>query len=179
MEKNKSIDGLSFKRDKEAAAPKIGIDGIAQKKKVVKPAKVVVKEVKVSKIESTKVIPLGNTIGIKLFSDGVLVIGMTEVEGKKPYENTGIKIENSQQKKETNNNTKNRNVTLSFCFNYSTKNFLFCIHNYLSFGPYFVSTLFKMIETGATTAVKRRPAAETSLTADFLSPTIVLNKWKA
>lgn len=48
MEKNKSIDGLSFKRDKEAAAPKIGIDGIAQKKKVVKPAKVVVKEVKVA-----------------------------------------------------------------------------------------------------------------------------------
>ena len=50
-----------------------------------------VKKVQVSTIEKTKVVPLGNTIGIKLYSDGVLVIGMTEVEGKKPYENTGIK----------------------------------------------------------------------------------------
>ena len=50
-----------------------------------------VKKVQVSTIEKTKVVPLGNTVGIKLYSDGVLVIGMTEVEGKKPYENTGIR----------------------------------------------------------------------------------------
>lgn len=50
-----------------------------------------VKEVQVDIIKDAKVVPLGNTIGIKLYSDGVLVIGMTEVEGKKPYENTGIK----------------------------------------------------------------------------------------
>lgn len=50
-----------------------------------------VKEVNVSTIKNTKVVPLGNIIGIKLYSNGVLVIGMTEVEGKKPYENTGIK----------------------------------------------------------------------------------------
>ena len=49
------------------------------------------KTVQVSTIERLKVIPLGNTIGIKLYSDGVLVIGMTEIDGKKPYENTGIK----------------------------------------------------------------------------------------
>ena len=50
-----------------------------------------VKKINVSTIKNTKIVPLGNTIGIKLYSDGVLVIGMTEVEGKKPYENTGIK----------------------------------------------------------------------------------------
>jgi len=49
-----------------------------------------IKEVQVDTIKNVKVIPLGNTIGIKLYSDGVLVIGMTEIEGKKPYENTGI-----------------------------------------------------------------------------------------
>lgn len=50
-----------------------------------------VKEVNVSTVKNTKVVPLGNIIGIKVYSNGVLVIGMTEVEGKKPYENTGIK----------------------------------------------------------------------------------------
>lgn len=48
------------------------------------------KEVDVTIIEKTKVIPLGNTIGLKLYSNGVLVIGMTEIEGCKPYENSGI-----------------------------------------------------------------------------------------
>ena len=49
------------------------------------------KKVQISTVENVKVIPLGNTIGIKLYSNGVLVIGMTEIEGHKPYENTGIK----------------------------------------------------------------------------------------
>ena len=50
-----------------------------------------VKKVDVTTFQDTKIIPLGNTIGIKIYSSGVLVIGMTEIEGKKPYENTGIK----------------------------------------------------------------------------------------
>lgn len=50
-----------------------------------------VKDVNVTTIENTNVIPLGNTVGLKLYASGVLVIGMTEIEGKKPYENTGIK----------------------------------------------------------------------------------------
>lgn len=48
------------------------------------------KDVSVTTIEKTKVVPLGNTIGLKLYSNGVLVIGMTEIEGQKPYENSGI-----------------------------------------------------------------------------------------
>ena len=42
-------------------------------------------------IPKTTVIPLGNTIGLKLYTEGVLVVGMSEIEGEKPYENTGIK----------------------------------------------------------------------------------------
>lgn len=49
-----------------------------------------VKNVNVTTIEQTRVIPLGNVIGLRLYSSGVLVIGMTEIEGKKPYENSGI-----------------------------------------------------------------------------------------
>ena len=49
------------------------------------------KEINVNVISKTKVIPMGNAIGMKLYTDGVLVVGMSEVEGKKPYENSGIK----------------------------------------------------------------------------------------
>lgn len=48
------------------------------------------KDIEVNSIPRTKVIPLGNTIGLKLYSSGVMVIGMTEVEGRKPYEKSGI-----------------------------------------------------------------------------------------
>ena len=42
-----------------------------------------------------KVIPVGKIAGLKLYTSGVLVVGMSEIEGKdnqryKPYENTGI-----------------------------------------------------------------------------------------
>ena len=58
--------------------------------------KVFVKNVDVSVIPKTKVIPLGNIAGVKLYTNGVLVVGMSEIEGMdnkkyKPYENTGIK----------------------------------------------------------------------------------------
>lgn len=49
-----------------------------------------VKKVNVTTIEKTNVVPLGNTIGLKLYSSGVLVIGKAEIEGQKPYENSGI-----------------------------------------------------------------------------------------
>ena len=49
------------------------------------------KEINVNVISKTKVIPMGNAIGMKLYTDGVLVVGMSEIEGKKPYEISGIK----------------------------------------------------------------------------------------
>ena len=53
------------------------------------------KEIDVSVIPRTKVVPLGNTIGMKLYTEGVLVVGMSEIRGVdnanyRPYENSGI-----------------------------------------------------------------------------------------
>ena len=41
-------------------------------------------------IPETTVIPLGNLVGLKLYTNGVLVVGKSEINGQKPYENTGI-----------------------------------------------------------------------------------------
>ena len=50
-----------------------------------------VKDISVNVIPKTTVVPCGTAIGMKLYTDGVLVVGMSEIEGKKPYESTGIK----------------------------------------------------------------------------------------
>lgn len=53
------------------------------------------KEIEVNVLPRTKVIPLGNSVGLKLYTKGVLVVGMSEIKGvdnnkHKPYENCGI-----------------------------------------------------------------------------------------
>lgn len=53
------------------------------------------KNVNVDVLPRTKVIPVGSVAGIKLYTSGVLVVGMSEIQGMdnkkyKPYENTGI-----------------------------------------------------------------------------------------
>ena len=50
-----------------------------------------VKEVSVNVIPKTSVIPLGNAIGLKLYTEGVLIVGKSEINGEKPYENIDIK----------------------------------------------------------------------------------------
>ena len=49
-----------------------------------------VKDVTVNVIHKTTVVPLGRAIGMRLYTEGVLVVGMSEIEGQKPYENSGI-----------------------------------------------------------------------------------------
>lgn len=49
------------------------------------------KNIDINVIPKTTVVPMGNAIGMKLYTAGVLVVGMSEIEGKKPYENSGIK----------------------------------------------------------------------------------------
>ena len=54
-----------------------------------------VKEINVDIIENAKVVPLGELIGVKLYTNGVLVVGMSEITGNdmtryKPYEGSGI-----------------------------------------------------------------------------------------
>ena len=58
--------------------------------------KIPVKNVSISVLPKTTVIPSGSVAGVKLYTNGVLVVGMGEVQGidnekYKPYENTGIK----------------------------------------------------------------------------------------
>lgn len=55
-----------------------------------------IKEVSVDVLPKTKVIPVGSLAGVKLYTSGVLVVGMSEIEGAdnkkyKPYEKSGIK----------------------------------------------------------------------------------------
>lgn len=53
--------------------------------------KIPLKEISVNVIPKVNVIPLGNAIGLKLYTEGVLIVGMSEIEGKRPYEFSGIK----------------------------------------------------------------------------------------
>lgn len=53
------------------------------------------KDVSVNIIPKTSVVPIGKSVGLKLYTSGVLVVGMSEIQGLdnkryKPYENTGI-----------------------------------------------------------------------------------------
>lgn len=85
-----------------------------------------VKDIDVNVVSKTTVIPMGNAIGMKLYTDGVLVVGMSEIEGKKPYENSGIKegdrivqignyqISNTDQLIEAVNNYKENKVSVKY-----------------------------------------------------------------
>lgn len=57
--------------------------------------KIKLKEISVNIIPETYVVPMGNTVGLKLYTNGVLVVGMSEIETQdeqksKPYKDTGI-----------------------------------------------------------------------------------------
>ena len=41
-----------------------------------------IKTITTNTIPTTKVIPLGNLVGVKLYTDGVLVVGVSEVKGE-------------------------------------------------------------------------------------------------
>lgn len=58
--------------------------------------KIPVRNVAVTTIENAKVVPIGKIIGLKLYTNGVLIVGMSEIEDEnnilnKPYENSDIK----------------------------------------------------------------------------------------
>lgn len=89
------------------------------------------KDVNVDVLPKTKVIPIGNIAGIKLYTSGVLVVGMSEIQGidnkkYRPYENTGIeegdtiisvnnnKIENTEELIETVNSCKGNEIKIEY-----------------------------------------------------------------
>ncbi len=90
-----------------------------------------VKDVTLNVLEDIEVIPIGNIIGLKLYTNGVLIVGMSEIENinnviEKPFENldikegdTIIKVNNSEiqdiealQKEINNSEGENINLTL-------------------------------------------------------------------
>ena len=88
--------------------------------------KIPLKEISVNVIPKVKVIPLGNAIGLKLYTEGALIVGMSEIEGKRPYELSGIKegdriisidnkkIETTEDLIETVNASKGKEVSIKY-----------------------------------------------------------------
>lgn len=96
-----------------------------------------VKEIDVNVIPKTKVVPMGNLIGAKLYTSGVLVVGMSEIQGDdqqkhKPYEGSGIeegdmivemdskKIANTDELVETVNSSKGKVIQIKYVRNNET-----------------------------------------------------------
>ena len=89
------------------------------------------KNIDVDVLPETTVIPIGNIAGIKLYTSGVLVVGMSEIEGvdnqkHKPYEKCGIEegdtiisvdnvnIENTEDLIEQVNNSNGNEVKIKY-----------------------------------------------------------------
>lgn len=87
------------------------------------------KETNITRIEDAKVVPVGKIIGLKLYTNGVLVVGMGEIEDEnkilnKPYEQSDIKegdtiieinnqeVENISSLKKIVNNSNGENLEL-------------------------------------------------------------------
>ena len=90
-----------------------------------------VKEINVNVIEKTTVIPSGELIGIKMYASGVLVVGMSEIQGEdnqkyKPYLDSGIKegdmiveinnekIDNTDKLIKVVNNSKGKEIQIKY-----------------------------------------------------------------
>ena len=79
-QKNSNVQDINLKSEKQYNLSFLGLN---------------LKTITANIIPNIKVIPLGNLVGLKLYTKGVLVVGMSEVEGKdnkkyKPYEQCGI-----------------------------------------------------------------------------------------
>lgn len=91
-----------------------------------------VKKMDVNVIPKSKVVPVGKAVGMKLYTEGVLVVGMSEINGKKPYENSGIQegdaiieinneqIENTNDLIETVNKSNGKTVEVKYKRNEQT-----------------------------------------------------------
>ena len=89
----KTIFGIQLKPKEEPAIETSSSSGYKQNYEVSLFDNIKLKNVDVNIIPKTKVIPVGSIAGVKLYTNGVLVVGMSEIEGKdnkkyKPYENT-------------------------------------------------------------------------------------------
>lgn len=92
------------------------------------------KNINITTIENIEVVPIGKIIGLRLYTNGVLVVGMSEIEDKnnvlnKPYENSDIEegdtilkinekeIENIDSLKDVVNSSEGRNLEITLLRN--------------------------------------------------------------
>ena len=92
-----------------------------------------IKDIEVNVLDKTTVIPVGKIAGIKLYTKGVLVVGMSEIEGQKPYEGTNIEegdiitnindndIENTNELIECINNSNGEALNVTYIADGETK----------------------------------------------------------
>ena len=92
-----------------------------------------IKDIEINVIDKTTVIPVGEVVGIKMYTKGVLVVGMAEIEGEKPYSSTEIKegdiitnvddeeIENTSDLIECINKSNGKSVEITYINNGQTK----------------------------------------------------------
>lgn len=91
--------------------------------------KIPIRNVEITRLNELEIVPVGKVVGLKLYTDGVLVVGMSEVEDidnklVKPYDKSDIKegdmifeingnkIKNIQNLKEVVNKTSGENVEI-------------------------------------------------------------------
>ena len=93
-----------------------------------------IKDIEVNILDKAYVIPVGKITGIKLYTKGVLVVGMSEIEGKKPYEGIDIQegdiitnvneieIDNTADLIECINQSKGESLNITYLTNGEVKN---------------------------------------------------------
>lgn len=96
--------------------------------------KVPIKSINITTIEDIEVVPIGKIIGLRLYTNGVLIVGMSEIEDKnnvlnKPYENSDIEegdtilkidqkeIENIDSLKDVVNSSEGRDLEITLLRN--------------------------------------------------------------
>lgn len=119
--KMKSILGVKLEESIQVGAEVASQDSLANANKVTSQFQekkynlslfgINLKTISANIIQNTRVVPLGNLVGLKLYTKGVLVVGMSEIKGEdnkiyKPYEQAGIEqgdciIEINQEPVET------------------------------------------------------------------------------
>lgn len=139
----KKLFGISIKQENEEILETSSNSEITEKvgKKNLEVSlfdKISIKTVEVNTLPKTTVIPVGNIAGLKLYTNGVLVVGMSEIEGKdnkkyKPYENSQIQegdtiiqineniINSTQDLIDEVNNSKGENVNIKYIHEEETK----------------------------------------------------------
>lgn len=97
-----------------------------------------VKNMEVNVLPRSKVIPIGTVAGVKLYTSGILVVGMSEIQGidnkkHKPYENSGIsegdtivsinnkKLSSTQDLIETVNKSKGEDLSIEYIHDKNAK----------------------------------------------------------